>query len=147
MAAGRCYEACNVSDVVGDDDVVIAGQADESGVDGVALVGRSEEHPGAATEVVVERGDINAGEGTGERCLPPGAAAPDLRHNSSMRSWWFPGLERSLQPPPHRAIPPLGGDQGAAVENEGHAAPRLPRGARAPAAVSRSARACAAISS
>lgn len=85
MDAGGFRQAAQVAWIRGKDVAAISGQARHGGVDGIGLASAGQQHPRAATKIVIDRDDIGPGEQPRGWRLAPTAAAPHLRGHSPAR--------------------------------------------------------------
>ena len=130
----RCPgEGPEVPCIGGEDVVAVDGEADESGIDGVAGPAPPEEQPGPLTQLLVEAPHVDAGKEPCHLGLPPRPAAPDLGHDTAVADGRSLSKTLPLQERDHVTVTPLDRQEGSRVEKQAHATPRcgLPLGAGA----------------
>lgn len=150
VASGCCGKLFKILMVDCHDLVPVGCEQHDAGIDDVGEPDGAEELPSFPTKWLIERADIDSAERLRQAGLTR-AAAPHLSKHPGVGQREV-SLELSgLQADPHRAFIALERDQGAAVENEGHADFALRVACRRPprttVASRRSARLWAAISS
>jgi hypothetical protein len=80
-------EIAEIVDVGREDVISVAGDGDERRVDGIDGVRRFQQHARAASQLRVERNDIDTRQEPRELRLAPCASAPHLRDDSAVRLW------------------------------------------------------------
>lgn len=120
VASGRFRQPREVVTVDRHDVVPIDGEHHHTGIDDIRQPGSTEELPSSPTERLVERAHLDPGERLGQASLT-WAAAPDPSEHPGVGHREISLELRRLQADPHRTFVTLQRDQGAAVENEGHA--------------------------
>ena len=80
-------ERAEITDVGRQDVVSVAGESDESRIDRIHGVRRFEQHARDATQLGIERDDIDAGQESRDLRLASCPSSPYLRDNSALRLW------------------------------------------------------------